>query len=698
MKVSNARRNLLVASAAALVAALNVSSDAAAYVWVPTAAGTTYDWTTFTQDNWGTGFAGPMPNAPGDIASININIAGNQTIRLQQPITLGTLNIGDADGSHSLNLSGPVAANVLMFDSGIPGVPAAINMTAAGATAPTPTNSISAPIQLLSDLLVSAGAADASNRMNLSFTGGIDMNGRTLTFANGGSGLNQFDIGTAAAVTGSGTIINNSNTAVNVQGTKAFTGTLIANKGIGATNTGSFTMTTGGWTSAAEFVINGYLSGAGTVQNGGTIHSGNNSGSANNPGQRFTTNRITLNGGTLEDGGQTAASGAANNWQMGLEAVTDNVAVIDFNSGFNHVLLAKGGNTAGTVLHVTTMERSPGATVYLRSQTLGQAQGSNFNADNAASFAIGGGGAEGTTKMSIIPWLTANNTNAGTSVPSGFATITPLGIRALNTTATPTVEYAPSLAGATIDDNVNTGTIAIAGTNTTVAVNSLRQSNGTPTNLGSGNTLVLRSGGYFFATNNGGVGISGSATAGTLQFGNGTPTEGVVWSVGTNANSIGASITGTGGLTKAGTGTLTLTGANSYSGLTYVGGGILQVGDGTNLSILGVTGDVKVANGATLSLMNGLAIADTATLTLESFGLFNGKLNLGGSVNETVAALYLGELLAPAGTYGSSLSTADNRLDTWFSGTGVLTVVPEPGSAALLLGGLAIVAGRRRKK
>jgi autotransporter-associated beta strand protein len=40
-------------------------------------------------------------------------------------------------------------------------------------------------------------------------------------------------------------------------------------------------------------------------------------------------------------------------------------------------------------------------------------------------------------------------------------------------------------------------------------------------------------------------------------------------------------IGGTGALTKADTGTLVLTGTNSYSGGTTIGGGTLQLGDGT---------------------------------------------------------------------------------------------------------------------
>jgi hypothetical protein len=96
--------------------------------------------------------------------------------------------------------------------------------------------------------------------------------------------------------------------------------------------------------------------------------------------------------------------------------------------------------------------------------------------------------------------------------------------------------------------------------------------------------------------------------------------------------------------------------------------------------------------------MNGLAISDLATLTLEKFGLFNGKVTLASNVNETVGALYLAGFVGAPGTYGSTASSADFKDDTFFSGSGVLTVVPEPASAAFLVGGLGVFLGRRRRR
>lgn len=243
---------------------------AATYTWTPTAAGTSYNWNAATS-NWTTGF----PNAAGDIANLNADILGAQTVRLRQDITLGTLNIGDASASGNssgytvANSTSPLESFTLFFDNGA--AAARINTTGSG----TPTNTISTSITLNSDLAVNMGGSDF-----LTLSGVNTTNNHNITFSGGVGGVNSVTL--SGDVTGSGVITNNSNMSVIFTGAKNFTGTLVANKGIGGSNTGSFTLTSGSLTSASEFVINGYLTG--NVQNGGSVHAGNGSGQAINPG------------------------------------------------------------------------------------------------------------------------------------------------------------------------------------------------------------------------------------------------------------------------------------------------------------------------------------------------------------------------------------------------------------------------------
>jgi autotransporter-associated beta strand protein len=98
----------------------------------------------------------------------------------------------------------------------------------------------------------------------------------------------------------------------------------------------------------------------------------------------------------------------------------------------------------------------------------------------------------------------------------------------------------------------------------------------------------------------------------------------------------------TGSLTKAGAGTLTLTGANSYSGDTTVAGGTLAVA-GTNFAD---TSSVTVATGATL------------------------HLNFAGS--DTITGLTLGSTVKGPGTYNATNSPG------FITGTGSLVI---PGAA-----------------
>jgi hypothetical protein len=453
---------------------------------------------------------------------------------------------------------------------------------------------------------------------------------------------------------------------------------------------------------AASMTINGAVS-VGITQQGGSWHAGNSANAATNPGQRMTSNTITLNSGTLEAMGQKATAGAVNTWQQGLEWVEETTANLNVNSGYSILASGSDSTTQGTKLNFTNLNRGSGAVLFIRANGLGASTAPPgprvlINAGNANSLLVGAGGAEGSTTMSIIPWLLANNGSSNTHTPSTFATYVSTAngntLRALNSG-----ESVTSIATVTPGGNYDVSSVNIGASR---SINSLRFSNSSGSNIGSGLTLTVASGGILMSNTGGSIGISGDSSAGTLAFGS---AEGVI-SVGANTSSsnntgtIGAAITGSGGLTKGATGTLVLTGNNSgLTGNTQVAGGTLRVGDGTNNSTLANGGFARVHNGATLEISTGSAdvIDDDQAVYLDSYGVFNGKLLLNSGINETVGALYFGNLLQTTGTWGATGSGATNINDTFFSGSGVLNVVPEPSTLSLLaIGGLGLLKRRRR--
>jgi autotransporter-associated beta strand protein len=155
-------------------------------------------------------------------------------------------------------------------------------------------------------------------------------------------------------------------------------------------------------------------------------------------------------------------------------------------------------------------------------------------------------------------------------------------------------------------------------------------------------------------------------------------------------------------------GQLVLTGTNSYSGGTLVRGGNLIAG-ATSVNAFG-TGNVTVDQAGTdsiarLEIQTGAANAvnDFATLALAggfaTGGAPSGFAILNAGVNEVVGGLVLGGVAQTiAGTYGSTASLATFRDDRYFSGTGVVTLVPEPAHLLLAAAavGLAVRRGRRR--
>jgi len=175
-------------------------AEAAAYTWTPTAAGT-YNWDDATS-NWGSGF----PNAIGDTARANINLAGDQTIDLNGAITIGALNIGDTGGTYYATSIRSGTAGSLTFD--VASGSAVINK---GTRCSAAKDIISATITLNDNINITNAATQASGALMISGDIGEGSAGMTLTKLGAGvlvlSGENTY---TGATTVSAGTLLINS--------------------------------------------------------------------------------------------------------------------------------------------------------------------------------------------------------------------------------------------------------------------------------------------------------------------------------------------------------------------------------------------------------------------------------------------------------------------------------------------------------
>jgi hypothetical protein len=242
---------------------------------------------------------------------------------------------------------------------------------------------------------------------------------------------------------------------------------------------------------------------------------------------------------------------------------------------------------------------------------------------NLLADLVGGGGAAGSTNISILPWArgTLANDNTGNPQIAGFVTYTSDGGFRLLKEA----EYVSTLAAAAVTDNVRlTAGETLAASRT---VNSIFVAGGNPTINTGGYTLTVTSGAI--AAGGSGFSMQFSNASGTLTTGNSRSLS----FTGPGNITVSARITGEGGVTVGSVATsLILNNSNNtYTGDTVVIGTLIVSGN----NVIPDASDVVLAGG---TFQLGLdASARTETIgNLSGFGTVtfsNGsnKLNIGSS-------------------------------------------------------------------
>lgn len=220
-------------------------------------------------------------------------------------------------------------------------------------------------------------------------------------------------------------------------------------------------------------------------------------------------------------------------------------------------------------------------------------------------------------------------------------------------------------------DATNTGIVNLDGGTIRVGASGINQRNGSGTFYLNGGVLQGSSnlssstGKQFFGSTLPTIVTTGGAVVDTAAMANAVSIQTVL----EHDGALGLSPDG--GLRKIGLGTLTLSAINTYTGDTKIEAGTLRI----NHAYLADTADVYLKTGATFDL------------------------NFTGT--DAIRALFFDDVMQAAGTWGAPGSGAQHP-SSFFTGTGLLQVIPipEPSTLALLacaVLGLLAYAWRKRK-
>ncbi|MEY2536981.1 MAG: fibronectin-binding autotransporter adhesin [Verrucomicrobiota bacterium] len=478
------------------------------------------------------------------------------------------------------------------------------------------------------------------------------------------SGVSTLNVGTGftyqrdALISGPGGFMKTGGGTEILTSANTYTGTTTINGGTlqinntsgSGTGTGAVTVNSGGTLSglpATGFANAGTIAGAVTINSGGSL--------------------LARSGSTFTVGGLTLNNGAAVTFQLGAPTATDVINITSPNAltlaGPTTVNVANIGGLAPGVYHL--FDYNGAALTDISNLTLGSMAGGGLFyslSNNQSNTSID-------LVLSNVDNQWANDASGNWNVTTNWTSnVVPNAVGAqanflglINQARTATVDGAFTVGDITFD-NVNSYTVAGDGV--------------------AGHGLTL--------SNNGTAGIEVITGSHTITAPMTLADNLDVSTSNGTALTLGGPIGESGGahtVTLSGPGTVTIAGSNSntFTGLTTVQSGTLDLNKTSGADAIG-TGGLQIDPGATANLLASNQISDLGSL------MVSGTFNI-GSNSDTIAALSgSGSVLTDAGgtlTIGS-VNNLNSQFDGVISGTGTIA---KSGNGTLTLTGANTFGG-----
>jgi autotransporter-associated beta strand protein len=584
-----------------------------------------------------------------------LTVTGASTYTGGTTVNQGTLQIGDG------GTTGSIIGNVSLTVGGNPGTKLIFNRSddfSFGGVISGPgtvTKSGAGVLTLTGDILAATSISEGTLLIGAgNSTGSVGYvafaNNAVLKFDN--SALNP--LAHAGDTSGAGKVIKTGAGVLTLTGTFSHTGgTEIEGGTLRLTNSGGIigAVTNNGmldFNYSSDAYFDGVISGNGAVNKLGTNI-------LTLRGENAHSGVTTIHAGTLSvgDGGTTGSIDAdiANNANLTFNrsnatsygGVISGPGTVTKTGGGTLTLTGENTYTGGTTITQGTVQLGNGATTGSIIGNVNFASGSGsrnltFNRSDEITFGGAISGSGSVTKL-----------GAGRLILTGTNTYT-----GLTTVSEGTLQVGSGNLGGGLSGNVTNNAVLNfdnSALNPLTYTNSI-QGSGQLVKTGDG-ILTLTGFSNFYS---GGTTISG----GTLQIGSGGllgSIPGNVTNEGTlsfNSNSgasfiFGGVISGAGALKKLGTNTVILTGENTYTGVTTISAGTLQLGAG------GPTGSIvgHIVNNANLSFQRG------------GTGIYEGVISGSGSVSKSGGRL----IFTGASTYSGGTTISSGTLQIGNGGT-----------------------------